>query len=604
MITATLDHIIISQRITSLRTELVQRGLNGLIVPRADEHQSEYVAEQSERLAWLTGFTGSAGSAVVLLDTAAIFVDGRYTIQVQKQTNTEFLIPHHVSKTPPWRWVSENLQTEDKLGYDPWLHTEQEIEHFRLVCKRIGAYLVCCTDNPIDKVWHDRPPPPLGPIVPHNLEFSGEPSSNKREILRANLADEDCDAILLTMPDSIAWLLNIRGADVPNTPLPLSFVIFYADSRADIFVDQRKITPGLEQHLGNEVSIREPQELDIAIQKLGGVNATVQVDDKTAAVWILEHLTKSGATIHRKQDPCTIMKSRKNPIEIEGMRQAHIRDGVAVTRFLSWLNHKAISGDVDELLASQMLLKFRSQNKYFQGPSFDTIVGSGPNGAIVHYVATAATNRRLEPGTLFLVDSGAQYLDGTTDVTRTIAVGKPSREQCERFTRVLKAHIALATCQFPKGTTGSQLDSIARSQLWRAGLDYDHGTGHGVGSYLSVHEGPQRISKTSSNVALEPGMILSNEPGYYKTGSYGIRIENLIHVTSVGRPQDSDLEFLNFETLTQAPIDRSLIDLTLMDDDEITWVNSYHANVHNNLLSLLDSDTADWLIKETSPIAR
>ena len=288
MTTTKPDHLIISQRITLLRTELVQRGLNGLIVPRADEHQGENVAEQSERLAWLTGFTGSAGSAVVLLDTAAIFVDGRYTIQVQKQTNTDILTPHHVSKTPPWRWVSENLQTADKLGYDPWLHTEQEIERFRLVCQRIGAHLVSCKDNPVDKLWHDRPSPPLGPIVPHDLEFSGEPSSNKREILRATLADEDCDAIVLTMPDSIAWLLNIRGADVPNTPLPLSFVIFYADSHTDIFVDRRKITPSLEQHLGNEISIREPQELDIAIQKLGGVNATVQVDEKTAAVWVLD----------------------------------------------------------------------------------------------------------------------------------------------------------------------------------------------------------------------------------------------------------------------------------------------------------------------------
>ena len=589
-------------RAAALRTELARRDLAGFIVPRGDEHQGEYVAARSQRLAWLTGFTGSAGLAVILSEQAAIFVDGRYTLQVRDQVDTDALTPHHATESPPQDWIAAQLRTGERLGYDPWLHTEGEVQRYRAACDKAGGSLLACEGNPIDAVWSDQPPPPLGPVVAHDQSFAGESATDKRTRMGAELTANNADATVLTMPDSIAWLLNIRGADVPNTPLPLSFAILLADGTVDLFIDQRKLVPGLASHLGNEVAVHAPAELAVALNRLGAAGKRVQIDASTAASWTIGRLSASGANIVRTADPCAIAKARKNTVELEGIRNAHIRDGAALTRFLAWLAREAPGGGLDELSAAAKLAGLRAENDHFRGVSFDTISGAGANGAIVHYMATPATNRQLVPGNLFLVDSGGQYLDGTTDVTRTVAIGSPSAEQSDHFTRVLKGHIALGTCKFPEGTTGSQLDILARMHLWQVGLDYDHGTGHGVGSYLSVHEGPQRISKIPNRVALKPGMIISNEPGYYKTGAYGIRIENLVAVTTALPVEGAEKTFLAFETLTKAPIDLALVEPSLLTNDEIAWLNDYHAGVRNTLSPLLDARTAAWLADATAAI--
>ena len=598
------DRTLTTQRAAALRVELARRDLAGFIVPRGDEHQGEYVAARSQRLAWLTGFSGSAGLAVVLAGQAAIFVDGRYTLQVRDQVDTDALAPHHLTESPPQDWIATNLRAGERVGYDPWLHTESEVERYRAACDKARASLIACEDNPIDAVWPDQPPRPLGPVVAHDQSFAGESAAEKRTRMAAVLAADDTDAAVLTMPDSIAWLLNIRGADVPNAPLPLSFAILLSDGSVDLFIDQRKLVPDLAGHLGNEVAVRAPGELAVALDRLGAAGKSVRIDAATAASWTIDRLSAAGANIVRAADPCAIAKARKNTVELDGIRAAHVRDGAALTRFLAWLAREAPGGGLDELTAAAKLASLRAENEYFRGPSFDTISGAGANGAIVHYMATPTTNRRLVPGSLFLVDSGGQYLDGTTDVTRTVAIGSSSAEQRDHFTRVLKGHIALGTCQFPAGTTGSQLDTLARMHLWRAGLDYDHGTGHGVGSYLSVHEGPQRISKIPNRVALESGMIVSNEPGYYKTGAYGIRIENLVAVTTAAPVEGAEKKFLAFETLTKAPIDLALVEPSLLTDDEIAWLNQYHADVRDTLSPLLDAETAAWLADATRPIGQ
>jgi Xaa-Pro aminopeptidase len=589
-------------RLKRLRQELAARGLDGFIVPRADEHQGEYVPPCGQRLAWLTGFTGSAGLAIVLRDRAALFVDGRYTLQAAAQVDAGLFEIRHLIEEPPARWISTVLKARTVLAYDPWLHTPHEVERFRAAAEKVGAMLRAVSDNPLDRVWPGRPAAPIAPVVPHPERFAGESAQSKRTRLGRALQEEDAAAVVLTMPESIAWLLNIRGGDVPHTPLPLSFAILRQNGTVTLFIDRCKLAPGLERHLGNGVTVAPPERLGPALDELAAEGGRVQVDPASAASWVVDRLDAAGAKIHRAADPCLLPKACKNVTELDGTRAAHRRDGAALTRFPAWLAREAPKGGLSEIAASDRLEALRRENDHFRDLSFATISGAGSNGAIVHYRAMPETEKRLERGTLYLLDSGAQYLDGTTDVTRTIAIGEPTREMRDRFTRVLKGHIALALARFPKGTTGTQLDGFARRALWQKGLDYDHGTGHGVGSYLGVHEGPQRISKAANSQALLPGMIVSNEPGYYKTGAYGIRIENLVLVQPSKGAAERDM--LCFETLTLAPIDRNLIDPSLLEDEEISWLDAYHQRVRETMTPILDQDTASWLAEAMQLIGR
>ena len=588
-----------AERAKRLRDELARRGLDGFLIPRADEHQGEYVPPHAERLRWLTGFSGSAGLAIVLTDKAAIFIDGRYTLQVRSQTDISVFEPKHLIEEPPSKWVEDNLPKGAKLAYDPWLHTIDAVARLKAAAEKAGGSLVAVDSNPLDAVWPDQPPPPAALITPHDMKYAGETASDK--LKRVSAALDGADAAMLTMPDSIAWAFNIRGQDVGHTPLPLSFALIHADGHADLFINAAKVNDAARAHLGNVVTLREPHELGAALDALGGDKKTVLVDPATCASWINDRLNQSGAKVKRGTDPCELPKACKNNAEIAGTKAAHKRDGVALTRFLAWLGGEAPKGKLDEITACKKLEAFRAETGELKDVSFDTISGAGANGAIVHYRVTDGTNQPLQNGELFLVDSGAQYLDGTTDVTRTVAIGTASAEQRDRFTRVLKGHIGIATARFPNGTSGSQLDALARMSLWKAGLDYDHGTGHGVGSYLSVHEGPQRISKISS-VPLKPGMIISNEPGYYKTGDYGIRIENLLVVTEAEMIADGERPMMGFETLTLAPIDLNCVEPNLLTTDEKDWLNTYHARVREALSPEMDAETLVWLKDATRAI--
>ena len=586
-------------RLENLRAEVARRGLDGFIVPHADPQQCENLPRHAERLLWLTGFTGSAGIALVLETRAALFVDGRYTLQADDQVDNKLFEHRHIADDTPLAWIVAHLHG-GRLGYDPWLHTADGARKFRAACQKGGGQLVACEGNPIDAVWSGRPPAPLAPVVPHHERFTGVGAASKRQQIAETLRQSNDAACLLAAPESIAWLLNIRGGDVPSSPLALGFAILHDDARVDLFMDRRKLDRDLGAWLGNGVTVREPDDLGAVLDGLAEGDGRLAADPASVAAWIFERVVAAGGEIARRADPCVLPKARKNETELNGARAAHLRDGVALTRFLHWFDGRAHGGShgggLDEIAAADHLEALRAENEHFRGLSFRTIAGSGPHGAIVHYGVTEATNRRLEPGELFLVDSGGQYLDGTTDVTRTLAVGEPSAAQRRHFTAVLQGHIALGSARFPAGTTGHQLDSLARQALWRLGLDYDHGTGHGVGSYLGVHEGPQGISKRPSSVALVPGMIVSNEPGYYETGAYGIRIENLVCVV------ESEDGMLAFETLTRAPIDRRLIDAERMTAPEIQWLDDYHATVREALTPLLEAETAQWLARVTRPI--
>ena len=586
-------------RLQALREELKRRVLDGFLVPRSDEHQGEYVPKRAERLAWLTAFTGSAGMAVVLAERAAIFVDGRYTLQVRQQTDTAQFEPRDLVGEGPGAWIEANAGKGAKIGYDPWLHTAAAIESLKASAAKAGAALVPCETNPIDAVWRDQPPPPLAKAVPHGIALAGEAAESKRSRIADEVKKKGADASVFTMPDSICWLLNMRGADVPHTPFALSFAILNADGSTDLFMDERKSSPELAQHLGNSVRLRPPSEFGPALEALSG--KAVAVDPGTAASAIFDRLEKAGASIVRLPDPCQLPKACKNSVEIEGMRKAHIRDGAALSKFLSWFAREAPKGGLDEITVSQQLEGFRLATGALSDLSFDSISAASEHAAIPHYRVTRSSNLPIVRDRIYLIDSGAQYPDGTTDVTRTIIVGTPTAEMKDRFTRVLKGHISLATVKFPEGTTGAALDAFARRSLWDVGLDYDHGTGHGVGSYLSVHEGPQNISKRPVQQTLKPGMICSNEPGYYKAGEYGIRIENLIVVREIALP-GSDRKMMEFETITLAPIDLGLVEVSLLTGDERAWLNAYHARVRETLSRLVDDETRQWLDGATRAI--
>ncbi|MDZ4380005.1 MAG: aminopeptidase P family protein [Parvibaculum sp.] len=588
-------------RAAMLREELGRRGLDGFLIPRADEHQGEYVPPHAERLRWLTGFNGSAGMAVVLKDKAAIFVDGRYTLQVRTQVDLDTFEAKHLMDEPPARWIEENLPKGAKLAYDPWLHTIDAVARLRKAAEKAGGTLVPVGTNPLDAVWEDQPEPPAAKVHPHAIEYAGEPAADKIRRLASDLMSGDADTAVLTMPDSIAWAFNIRGSDVPHTPLPLSFALLHEDGHADLFIDERKLDDAARAHLGNIVTVHPRDALGGALDALGAAKKTVLVDPATCASWIEARLAAAGAEVKRGQDPCELPKAIKNEAEVAGTRAAHLRDGRALTRFLRWVATEAPGGGVTEIDAAKRLEAFRAETGELKDVSFDTISGAGANGAIVHYRVTTATNMPLRRGELFLVDSGAQYVDGTTDVTRTIAIGTPGAEERDRFTRVLKGHIGIATARFPEGTSGAQLDAFARMALWKAGFDYDHGTGHGVGSYLSVHEGPQRISKMGHQ-PLKPGMIVSNEPGYYKAGAYGIRIENLCVVTPPAPVEGGERMMMGFETLTLAPIDLALVEKSLLTEEEAEWLNAYHARVRAALSPGLDAETRAWLEEATRAV--
>jgi Xaa-Pro aminopeptidase len=587
-------------RLAALRAELKKRSLDGFIVPRADEHQGEYVPKRAERLAWLTSFTGSAGAAIALLDKAAIFVDGRYTLQVRQQTDTKLFAPRDLIGEGLGTWIENNLPKGAKLGYDPWLHTAMAVEILKSSAEKAGGTLVACATNPLDAAWPDQPAPPAEKAIPHAMDLAGESAESKRTRIAEDVKKQGGDAAVITLPDSVCWLLNVRGGDVPHTPFALSFALLNGDGSVDLFMDEQKSSPELVKHLGNAVRRRAPAEFVPALEALKG--KTVIADPSTAAAAVFDRLKEAGAKIKRLPDPCQLPKACKNPVEIEGTRKAHIRDGAALSNFLAWFAREAPKGHLTEIEVAQQLEGYRRATGSLRDLSFDSISGAGSNGAVVHYRVTRSTNRPVHKDEVFLIDSGAQYPDGTTDVTRTIIVGKSTPEMRDRFTRVLKGHIALATVRFPEGTTGAALDAFARRPLWEAGLDYDHGTGHGVGSYLSVHEGPQNISKRPILQTLKPGMICSNEPGYYKTGEYGIRIENLVVVTEAKDVKGGDRKMMEFETITLAPIDLGLVEPSLLSDDERAWLNAYHARVRETISPQVDAETKAWLEHATRPI--
>ncbi len=593
-------------RLSALREELARTGLDGFVIPISDEHLSEYVGDYAQRLAWLTGFGGSAGTAVVLKDKAAIFVDGRYTLQVRDQVDPAHWEYRSVPQDSPAAWIAAHAPAGGRIGYDAWLHTPGWAASAARVLKDAGLELVATQGNPVDAVWQDQPEPSPAPAFAQAEDLAGRSSAEKRAAVADWLKGKKLDAAVISALDSVAWLLNIRGSDVSRTPVALSYLLVHADGTADWFIAPEKVPADLAATLGNAVRIRPRGDFAAALADLSGRRVAADPQRTVAAIFGL--LESAGAEVVRLDDPAVLPKAIKTAAEIAGHRAAQARDGAAVTRFLHWLSQKAPAGRVDELGAADRLQAFRADTGLLRDLSFDTISGAGPNGAIVHYRVSEETNRKLEPNSVYLVDSGAQYADGTTDITRTVWVGPdaPSAEIRDRYTRVLKGHIRLATQTFPAGTGGAQLDTLARQFLWDAGLDYAHGTGHGVGAFLSVHEGPQRIAKPRGGQAgtdqeLLAGMILSNEPGYYKTGEYGIRIENLVLV----EPRDipgGEGQWLGFETLTLVPIDATLVDRALLTEAEVAWWNAYHARVRAVLAPQLDGAALQWLEDACRPL--
>ena len=596
------DRTFAARHLPLLRAAMQAQGLDGFVIPHDDEYQNEYIPAYAERLMWATGFSGSAGSAVVFLDRAAIFTDGRYTLQVREQADSAFFDYIDSTDQPLEEWLAENGPSSGAVGYDPLLHTPHSVEKLTRAAARAGFTLKAVDQNPIDTAWTNQPEKPAGKAIVHTDQFAGEASRDKRAKIGTSLKKSGADAAVITAPPSVAWLFNIRGGDVARTPLPLSRALIFSDGTATLFIDAGKVTDDLRQHLGNEVAIQPESDIEPALATLGQSGKTVSIDPGLTPAKFVSILSDSGARIMRAEDPCALPRAVKNATEIDGAREAHIRDGVAVTRFLHWLSVEGPKETVDEIAAAKALEGFRAETGELVDLSFDSITGSGGHGALPHYRVTTESNRTLRKGELFLIDSGGQYKDGTTDITRTLPIGSPTQEMRERFTQVLKGHIALAQIRFPKGTTGHQLDVVARAPLWMAGLDYDHGTGHGVGSFLGVHEGPQRIAKAANSQALHPGMILSNEPGYYKAETFGIRIENLIVVTKPEPIEGGERHMMGFETITLAPISLDLVVPAMLSEAERHWLNKYHARVRQTLSPRLPDDVAAWLAHETRSI--
>ncbi|WP_298822179.1 aminopeptidase P family protein [uncultured Roseibium sp.] len=584
-----------------LRAELGRLGLDGFLIPRADAHQGEYVPPHDCRLQWLTGFTGSAGVAAVLADQAAIFVDGRYTIQVREQVDMEVFPAAHLITDPVTNWLASRLKPGQKIGVDAMLHTVREVRRLRKVCEAADAELVTLDENPIDTIWVDRPEPPLGEIKLYPLELAGKVSEDKIAEIQAALSEKKADACVLTQPDSIAWLLNIRGSDVTHTPLPLSFATVPSTGKPSLYIDGRKLSNSVRDALSELTELAEPGEFMEGLKALGRDGANVMIDPSLAGIGIADAISDAGGSLIEAQDPVLLPKAIKNEVELKGAREAHIRDAAAYIRFLCWFDEEAPKGELDEIGVAEKLEEFRRDTGVLKDISFDTISGAGPNGAICHYRVSHSSNLKIPMGKPFLIDSGAQFEDGTTDITRTLAVGDVSAEMKKHYTLVLKGHIAISTARFPEGTTGAQLDTLARIDLWQAGLDFDHGTGHGVGAYLSVHEGPQRIAKTGTT-PLKPGMILSNEPGYYPAGEYGIRIENLEIVTKARDIAGGERPMLGFETITLVPMDLRMVDIALLTDRERAWLNSYHDRVRGEIGPLVGAKERIWLEQATKTI--
>ena len=583
----------------ALRAELKKRKLTGFIIPRQDEFQGEYVSPYAERLRWLTGFAGSWGMAILTLNKGAIFVDGRYTIQVRGQVDTKVFEPRHLVDEPPSGWIEKNLKKGDALGFDPWLLTASEADRFAAACAKAGAKLVPVVSNPIDAIWVGQPARPTAPIATQPTQFAGINAAGKLKDVAKGMA---ADAVVLTMPDSVSWVFNIRGFDVPHTPVVLAYAILHRKGKAELFIEPSRLPEDVRAHLKKIAVVRTPGEIEASLKALGRKKAQVRIDPAWAPARIRDALKKAGARIVHGADPCVLPKAKKNRTEQEGARVAHVRDGVAMARFLCWFEAAAANGGMTELSVAGKLKEFRQATGMLMDLSFNTIAGAGPNAAIPHYSVTEQSNHPLRHNEIFLIDSGAQYQDGTTDITRTLIVGKPTEEMTDRFTRVLKGMIGISLIRFPEGTCGSQLDVLARASLWRAGLDYDHGTGHGVGSYLSVHEGPARINK-SDRTPLEPGMILSNEPGCYKQGSFGIRIENLVLVHEARAIEGGERKMLGFETLTLCPIEQRLINRQLLGKDEVLWLDAYHARVLKEVGDRLDGAELDWLRHACAPLS-
>lgn len=596
------DRTYASKHLPLLRAELKKRNLDGFIVPHDDEYQNEYIPSYAERLMWVSGFSGSAGAAIVFHDKAIIFVDGRYTLQVRQQTDGDFFAFEDIVETPPEQWLGENAPRGARIGYDPMLHTKTGVERLEKAANKAAFELFPVAENPIDAAWKDQPPRPLAAAKPHAIELAGKSSTEKRKQIGKAIESAGADAALVTSPTSIAWLFNIRGGDVARSPLPLARALQWKDGRATLFIASEKVSNELPAFLGDDVDIRAEADLERALVKLGREGKTVAVDPALAPMKYVNDMKEAGARIVDLTDPCALPRATKNETELRGTRAAHVRDGAAVTRFLHWIAMNAQDGSIDEIRAAKALEEFRAETGKLVDLSFDTISGAGENGAVVHYKVSTATARKLTPGELFLIDSGAQYQDGTTDITRTVPIGAPTTEMRERFTLVLKGHIALATARFPIGTTGTQLDVLARKALWDAGLDYDHGTGHGVGSFLGVHEGPQRIAKAANSQPLKPGMILSNEPGYYKTGAYGIRIENLIVVEEARAIDGGERPMMSFETITLAPINLDLVVPAMLTEAERRWLNDYHVRVRKTLTPLVQKSVGDWIAGATRAI--
>jgi len=591
-------------RVARLREKLAEQKLDGFLVPRADEHQGEYVAPRAQRLGWLTGFTGSAGAALILKDDAYIFIDGRYELQVRDQTDPEIFTYENLVTNPPAKWL-EKHGAGLIIGFDPWLHTIAEAQALRNALTKQGGQLVPVAHNLVDMIWADQPDAPLAPVTIQPARYSGREATEKLRQIQATVAESGADATVVTDPSSIAWIFNIRGKDVSNTPLPLSFGIIPSEGEPELFIDERKLAIEPRAYLTQLAKISPPSSLEEALQTRAQNKQSILLDPALAAEQLRLIVDAAGGTIIEGKDPARLPRAIKNEAELAGSRAAHERDGVAMVNFLSWLDAQQ-PGTIDEITAAKKLEECRTKAGIdFQMPledlSFDTISGAGPNGAIIHYRVNTQTNRVLNDGELYLVDSGAQFRDGTTDITRTIAVGTILPETRRAFTLVLKGMIAISTARFPQGTRGQDIDVLARIALWKHGFDYGHGTGHGVGSYLSVHEGPQNISKRGVQELL-PGMILSNEPGYYKPGSFGIRIENLIVVQEAEIPQGGDLLVMSFETLTFCPIDRRLIDKSLLTEEELNWLNDYHLSVREKLSEHLDEAALKWLQAATEPL--